>query len=73
MQDGSESIVALHPNYSNVNVSIASHELSGADVQPPEAGIGKSDGRGTFKKFKNNAIIGTYKFDGNKSNKAASR
>ena len=63
-EDG--SAIRLHPNWSNTKVETIALESHADEVEPPVAGLGKSDGRGTYKKYKTLGASGQVKFDANK-------
>ncbi len=52
-EDG--SAIRLHPQWSTLKVLTFLAEGHAEPVEPPKAGLGKSDGRGTYKKYKDMA------------------
>ena len=57
--------IRLHPQWSTTKVETYAVE-GGEGLQPPRAGLGKSDGRGTYKKFKEAGSHKMLRFDGMK-------
>ena len=58
------SAIRLHPQWSNTKVETFLAEGHTDEVEPPDAGLGASDGRGTFKKYKAIGTAGLLRFDG---------
>ncbi len=58
--------IRLHPQWSTFKVEFFRVEGHEAMVQPPQQGLGKSAGRGTYKYYKNLAADGYFKFDRSK-------
>jgi hypothetical protein len=58
-------LVVLHPNWANTKVE-CKFGLPDTDDEVPAAGPGGSDGRGTYKYYKNKYITTTLKFDAGK-------
>lgn len=71
MEDSSEEVIRLHPNYSNTKVDVVEAHL--AEVEPPANGEGGSDGRGTFKKYKELGVVAGFRFYVQKCGKAAAK
>ena len=71
MEDSTETVIRLHPNYSNTKVDVVEAQLT--EVQPPANGEGGSDGRGTFKKYKQQDVVATFRFDVQKFGKASAK
>ena len=71
MEDSSEEVIRLHPNYSNTKVDVV--EAHAVEVQPPANGEGGSDGKGTFKKYKELGVVAGFKFDVQKFGRAAAQ
>ena len=46
------SAVRLHPDWKTTNISVYVVEGHAEPVEPPQRGLGKSDGKGTFRKYK---------------------
>jgi hypothetical protein len=58
-------LVVLHPNWANTKVE-CKFGLPDTDDEVPAAGPGGSDGRGTYKYYKNKYVTTTLKFDAGK-------
>ena len=71
MEDGTETTIRLHPNYSNTIVNaVGEHEQ---DVKPPANGVGGSDGKGIYKLYKGIGVKAKLRFDVTKFGKAAAK
>ena len=46
------SAVRLHPDWKTTNISVFAVEGHAEPVEPPQRGLGKSDGKGTFRKYR---------------------
>ena len=44
--------VRLHPDWKTTNISVFAVEGHAEPVEPPQRGLGKSDGKRTFRKYK---------------------
>ena len=71
MEDSSEEVIRLHPNYSNTKVDVVEAQLT--EVQPPANGEGGSDGRGTFKTYKELGVVAGFRSDVQKCGKAGKK
>ena len=60
-EDGSG--IRLHPQWSRPSIATFAPEGHAEQVQCPRKGPGRSDGKGTYKKYKEVATQGTLKFD----------
>ena len=60
-EDGSG--IRLHPQWTRPRIATFATESHAEQVQCPRKGPGRSDGEGTFKKYKDVATQGTLKFD----------
>ena len=60
------SAIRLHPQWSNTKVETYSVEGHAVDVEPPQRGLGASDGRGTYKFYKTRGSAELLRFDGKK-------
>ena len=66
IQRADGSAVRLHPQWSNTTVETYAVEGHAHEVRPPVNGIGSSDGRGTYKWYKELGTQRKLKFDGQK-------
>ena len=56
--------IRVHPEWSTAKLTLYEVEPHWGPVQPPRAGLGKSDGRGTFSHYKRlHGIPGSWRFD----------
>ena len=55
--------VRLHPNWGDRKVSALDLAPHADTVEPPRKGIGRSDGPGTFRNYKDLGVQRTYRFD----------
>ena len=55
--------VRLHPQWTCKGVETSELEGPASPTEPPKNGLGKSDGRGTFRKYVSIAAAGHFKFD----------
>ena len=55
--------VRLHPNWSNRKVAAFALSPHADTVQSPKAGLGQSDGRGTFRYYADLGVERTFHFD----------
>ena len=46
------SAVRLHPDWKSAKISVFAVEGNAEPVEPPQRGWGKSDGKGTFRKYR---------------------
>ena len=60
-EDGSG--IRLHPEWTRTTIATFATEGHAEQVQCPRKGPGRSDGKGTYKKYKEVATQGTLKFD----------
>ena len=56
--------IRLHPEWNTLRFPSFAAEGHGEVVQLPRAGLGRSDGRGTYKSYKNLANQETLRFAG---------
>ena len=59
--------IRLHPQWSNTKVETFNVEGHVDEMQPPAAGLGRSDGPGTYKRFKDTGNSRTMRFDATKN------
>ena len=64
-QDG--SAVRLHPQRTHTDVSWFDSQCHQETVPPPRSGLGRSDGPGTVRRYKQEGVQGKFKFDANKN------
>ena len=57
----------LHPGWDRRQVPVYLDDPNAPQLPPPRSGRGRSDGRGTFKKYKDNNLWDTLHFDANKA------
>ena len=55
--------IRLHPQWSSTRIETFATEGHAEQVQCPSKGLGTSDGRGTYQKYKRGSTQGTLKFD----------
>ena len=60
------SAIRLRPQWSNTKVETFPAEGHDVEVEAPAAGLGNSDGRGTYKRYKTIGAAGLVRFDGRK-------
>ena len=63
-EDG--SALRLHPQWKGMEVETFAPEGHATEVGIPRAGLGNSDGPGTFRRYKEIGMDGTLKFDAHK-------
>ena len=60
------SALRVHPQWSTTKIETYEVEGHAEQVEPPTAGLGNSDGRGTYKYYKDVGTQGLLRFDPNK-------
>ena len=60
------SAIRLHPEWSKPHVASFESEGHTEEVTPPRAGLGRSDGRGTYRHYKTVGCAQKLRFDGGK-------
>ena len=63
-EDGSG--IRVHPQWSTTKILTYDVEGHGEEVEIPRAGLGKSDGRGTYARYRNLGTGDALRFDASK-------
>ena len=63
--------IRIHPRYSHTKFEAYEVDTHTIQVQPPRKGLGKSDGKGTYRKYLKMGVLRMLRFDANKRPRVA--